>query len=87
MYFIGSEACYRASGVSVGVFDVGKVYIPVISEFVANHDYYFFHGVVDTFDAVVTPRRVGTCREFVDTEKFVSGCRRLCAACFQSRWP
>ena len=38
MYFIGSEACYHASGVNVGVFDVGKVYIPVILEFVANHD-------------------------------------------------
>ena len=37
MYFIGSEACRRASGVVVGVFDVGKVCIPVILVFVASH--------------------------------------------------
>ena len=37
MYFIGSEACRRASGVVVDVFDVGKVCIPVILIFVTNH--------------------------------------------------
>ena len=33
--------------------------------FVAKHGLYFCHGVVDTFDAAVTTRRVGACREFV----------------------
>ena len=37
-------------------------------EFVANHGYYFCHGVVDTFDAAVTTRRVGACRKCVYTE-------------------
>ena len=36
--------------------------------FVANHGLYFCHGVVDTFDAAVTTRGVGACREFVYTE-------------------
>ena len=67
MYFIGSEACRRDSGVIVGVFDGGNVYIPVILVFVANHGL-FRHGAVDTFDAAVTTRGVGTCREFVYTE-------------------
>ena len=59
MYFIGSEACRRASGVIVGVFDVQKVCIPVMLMFVPNHGLYFCHGVVNTFDAAVTTRRVG----------------------------
>ena len=33
--------------------------------------------MVDTFDAAVTTRGVGACCEFVHTEKFVNGCRRL----------
>ena len=36
-YFIESEACRRASGVIVGIFDVGKVCIQVILVLVANH--------------------------------------------------
>ena len=45
-----------------------KVCIPVMLVFVANHDLYFCHGVVNTFDATVTTRGVGACREFVYTE-------------------
>ena len=37
VYFIGSEACRRANGVITGVFDVGKVFIPVVLVFVADH--------------------------------------------------
>ena len=37
MYFIGSEACRRASGVIVDVFDVGKVCTHVILMFVTNY--------------------------------------------------
>ena len=37
IYFIGSEACRHANGVTVGVFDVGKVCIPVIWAIVATH--------------------------------------------------
>ena len=37
MYFIRSKACRRARGVIVGVFDVGKVCVPVIWVFVATH--------------------------------------------------
>ena len=72
MFFIGSEVCRCASGDIVGVFDVGKVCIPVILMFVANHGLYFGHGVVDTCDAAVTTRGVGACREFVYTEKFLN---------------
>ena len=68
MYFIGSKACRRASGVVVGVFDVQKVCIPVMLVFVANQGLYICHGVVDTFDAAVATRGVGACREFVYTE-------------------
>ena len=32
---------------------------------------------MDTFDATVTPRVVGTYREFMYIDKFVSGCRKL----------
>ena len=42
--------------------------IPVMLVFVANHGSFFCHGVVDTFDAAVTAREVGACREFVYTE-------------------
>ena len=42
--------------------------------------------MVDTFDAVVTTWGVGACREFVYTDKFVNGCRRLGAPCSQSQW-
>ena len=37
MDFIGGKAGRRASGVVVGVFDVGKVSIPIVLVFVANH--------------------------------------------------
>ena len=67
MYFIESEDCRRASGVIVGVFDVEKVCIPVRLVLLANHGFYFCHGVVDTFDASVTTRGVGACREYVYT--------------------
>ena len=33
--------------------------------------------MIDTFDAAVTTRGIGACREFVYTEKSVNGCRRL----------
>ena len=33
-----------------------------------NHGLYFCHGVVDAFDAAVTTRGVGICREFVYIE-------------------
>ena len=69
MYFIGSEACRRASGVIVGVFNVENVCIPVVLVFIANHGLYFCHGVVDTFDAAVTTREVGACSKFVYTEE------------------
>ena len=36
--------------------------------FVANHGLHFSHGVVDTFDAAVTTRGEGACREFVHIE-------------------
>ena len=36
VYCIGSEACRRASGVIVGVFDVEHVCIPVMLVFVEN---------------------------------------------------
>ena len=68
MYSIGSEACRRASGVITGVFDVEKMFIPVMLVFVANHGLHFCHGVVNTFDAAVTTRGVGAYREFVYTE-------------------
>ena len=45
-----------------------KVCIPVMLVFVAKHNFYFYHGVVDKFDAAVTTRGVGGCREFVYTE-------------------
>ena len=32
--------------------------IPVMLVFVTNHDLYFCHGVVDTFEAAVTTRGV-----------------------------
>ena len=60
--------------------------IPVTLMFVADHGKYFCHGVVDTFDAAVATRGVGAYREFVYTDKFVNGCRRLGAACSQSQW-
>ena len=60
--------------------------IPVMLVFVAKHNLYFYHGVVDKFDAAVTTREVGACRKFVYTDKFVNGCRRLGAACSQSQW-
>ena len=86
MELIVIEACRRARGIFTGVFDVGNVCIPVILVFVANHGWYFCHSVVDTFDAAVTTRGVDACREFVYTGKFVNNCRRLGAACSQSRW-
>ena len=36
IYFIGSEACRRANGVIIGVFDVGKVSTPVVLVSVAD---------------------------------------------------
>ena len=39
--------------------------------------------MVGTFNAAVTTRGVGACRNFVYTDKFVNGCRRLGAACSQ----
>ena len=68
MDFIGSEACRRASGVIVGVFDGENVCIPVILSFVPHHGLYFCHGVVDTFNTAVTTQGVGACCEFVYTE-------------------
>ena len=79
MYFIRSEGCRHANGVVIGVFDVGKVCIPVILVFVADHGYHLCHDVVYTFDAAVPARVVGVCREFVYTQMFVDGCRKLCA--------
>ena len=78
MYFIGSKAFRRANEGVVGVCDVGKVCIPVILVFVADHSQHLRHAVIYTFDAAVTARVVGACREFVHTEKFVDGCRKLC---------
>ena len=41
--------------------------------------------MVDKFDAAVTTWGVGACREFVFTDKFISRCYRLGAACSQSQ--
>ena len=38
------------------------------------------------FDAAVTTRGVGVCRELVYTDKFVNDCRRLGEACSQFQW-
>ena len=89
---IGSKTCRRASGLIVGVYDVEKVCIPVISMFVANHGLYFCHGVVDKFDAAVTTQGVGACREFVYIEgkgvhpsHFGVGCKPI-ASIFAMVW-
>ena len=79
MHFIGSEACRRANGVILGVFDVGKVCIPIILVFVTDHGKHLCHGVVYTFDDAVPARVVGACRELGYTQKFVDDCRKLCA--------
>ena len=79
MYFIGSESCCRANEVIVGIFDVGKVCVPVVLVFVADHGQHLCHGVVYTFDTAVSARVVGARREFVYTQKFVDSCCKLCA--------
>ena len=79
MYFIGSEACRHANGVIIGMFDVGKVCVPVVLVFVAHHGYHLCHGVVYTFGTAVSARVVGARREFMYTQKFVEGCWKLCA--------
>ena len=77
MHFVGSETCCGADRVIVGVFNVREVYIPVILVFVAGHGQHLRHGVVYAFDAPVTTRVVGACREFVYTKEFVDDCRKL----------
>ena len=79
MYFIGSEACCRANGVIIGIFDVEKVCVPVVLVFVADHGQHSCHGVVYTFDTAVSARVVGARRAFVYTQKFVDSCCKLCA--------
>ena len=79
MHFIGSEACRRANGVIIGVFDVGKVCIPVILVFVADHGEHLRHVVVYAFNATVPARVAGACRELVCVQTFVDGCPKLCA--------
>ena len=69
---IGSKAGFCANGVVVGVFDVGKVDIPVVLVFVANHGWRFCNKVDDMFDATVAARMVGVCREVVNTEELVN---------------
>ena len=77
MHFVGSESCRGADRVIEGVFNVREVYIPAILVFVADHGQHLHHGVVYAFDAPVTTRVVGACREFVYTKEFVDGCREL----------
>ena len=79
MYFIGSEACCCANGVIIGIFDVGKMCVPVVLVFVADHGQHLCHGVVYAFDTAVPARVVGARREFVYTQKFVDSCCQLCA--------
>ena len=79
MYFIRSEVCRRANGVVIGVFDVGKVCIPVSLVFVADHGQFLRYGVAYTFNAAVAAQVVGAYRKLVYTQKFVDGCRKLCA--------
>ena len=79
MYFVGNETCRGADRVIIGVFDVREVCIPVILVFVADHGQHLRHGVVYAFDAPVTTRVIGACRDFVYTKEFVDGCRELCA--------
>ena len=79
MYFIGSEACCRANGLIIGILDVGKVCVPVVLVFVADHGLHLCHGVVYTFDTAVSGRVVGARSEFVYTQKFVDSYCKLCA--------
>ena len=79
IHFVESEACRGSNRVTVGVFDLREVFIPVILVFVADHGQHLCHGVVYAFDTPVTGRVVGACREFVYTQEFVDGCRELCA--------
>ena len=44
---------------------MGKVCIPVIMVFVADHGDHLCYSVVYTFDATVPARVVGACRELV----------------------
>ena len=79
MYFIGGEACRRAIRVIIGMFDVGKVCVPVTLCSLQTMVRICANGVVYTFDTAVSARVVGTRREFVYTQKFVDGCCKLCA--------
>ena len=65
MDFIGSEIGCRANGVVVGVFNVGKVGIPVVLVFVAIS----ICAMVwfDAYNAALAARVVGAFCEFVDT--------------------
>ena len=76
---IWSEAYRLANRVFLGVFDVGKVCIPVVLLFIADHGQHLGHGMVYVFDAAVPTRVVGACREFVYIHKFVDGRCTLCA--------
>ena len=65
--FIGGKARGGANGVVIGVFDVGKVGLPVVLVFVTDHGYHLGHNVVDTFHASVSTGVMGARCELMYT--------------------
>ena len=56
---IGGKAGGGANGVFIGVFDVGKVDVPVVLVFVTDNGQHLGHSVVDTFHASVSTGVIG----------------------------
>ena len=54
MDFIRGKARGSANVVVIGVFDVGKMDVPVVLVFVTDHGQHLWHSVVDTFHTSTT---------------------------------
>lgn len=67
------KAGARANGVVVGAFDVGWVNVPVVLEFVTDHDQYPCQNVIDRFNDSFCARIRGASCEFLYAEQCVRG--------------
>ena len=63
--FIRGKIRGGANRVVIGVFDVGKMDVPVVLVLVADHGYHLCHSVVDTFHTFISTGVIGARRELM----------------------
>ena len=74
---VQSRTCGGADGIVVRKLDMRDLFIPVVSELVADHCLHLGHRVVYTFHPIVAVWVIGVGGDFSSPEKLINGVRKL----------